>query len=130
DGDNTPLELSRGKTDAKSSQISQEFRLTSPREDRWNWIAGFHYFQEEIESESANAKLYRNGAVDNAPAGAPNYSNSSYTHDTSSYAVFGSTTFNVTEDFDITAGLRWTTEKKDVDLLRVNVVDSALVFSD
>lgn len=34
DSDNSPLELSRGYTDAKSKQYSQEFRLASPREDR------------------------------------------------------------------------------------------------
>ncbi len=36
DSDNTPLELQRGYAYVDSRQLSQEFRLTSPRTDRLN----------------------------------------------------------------------------------------------
>jgi iron complex outermembrane receptor protein len=116
DGDNTPLEIGRGYSDVKSRQISQEFRLASPREDRWNWLVGAHYFYEKIDSYSAGALLPN--APHFGPAAAANYSSSTFDHETTSYAIFGSTTFNFTDKFDTTLGLRWTTEEKKLDLTR------------
>jgi len=115
DGDNTPLEITRGWKDESSKQWSQELRLTSPREDRWSWVAGLHYFHENIDSYSATARL---PDVPVVVAGANSFSDTDFTHTTDSYAIFGSTTFNVTDAFAVTAGLRWTTEKKDLDWLR------------
>jgi len=127
DGDNTPLEISRGYSDASSRQVSQELRLTSPREDRWNWIAGLHYFHETIDSDSASAKI--DGSVPATPA--TNFSDSAFTHETRSYAIFGSSTYNFTDQFDLTLGLRWTAENKKVDLLRLaNPSGVAATFSD
>jgi len=112
DSDNTPLELQRSYSYADSQQWSQELRLASPRSDRLNWVLGFHYFNEDLESKNANAAL-------------PNvyvpsyYNNVSYDQKTESYAIFGSTTYNFTDDFSLTAGLRWTRETKDIDLERL-----------
>ncbi len=121
DGDNTPLELSRSWTDQTTRQVTQEFRLTSPREDRWNWVGGAHFFHETIDSDSAAAKLPGAGTIipGIAVPGASTYSLIDYSHKTTSYALFGSTTFNFTDQFDVTAGLRWTTEKKDLNWVRV-----------
>ncbi|MCK2119877.1 TonB-dependent receptor [Pseudomonas aeruginosa] len=112
DSDNTPLELQRGYSYADSKQWSQEFRLASPREDRLNWVLGFHYFKEDLESESANAAL-------TTPYIPRAYNNISYDQGTESYALFGSSTYNFTDDFAVTAGLRWTRERKDIDLTRL-----------
>ena len=112
DSDNTPLELQRGYSYADSKQWSQEFRLASPREDRLNWVLGFHYFDEDLDSESANASL-SNRYIPRF------YNNTAFNQGTESYALFGSTTYNFTEDFNLTAGLRWTRETKDIDLQRL-----------
>ncbi|MDM9593485.1 TonB-dependent receptor [Pseudomonas guariconensis] len=112
DSDNTPLELQRSYAYADSQQWSQELRLASPREDRLNWVVGLHYFNEDLDSRNASA------ALDN-PFIPRYYNNLSYNQGTESYAVFGSSTFRFTEDFSITAGLRWTRETKDIDLRRV-----------
>ncbi|CAD5107375.1 TonB-dependent receptor [Zestomonas carbonaria] len=112
DGDNTPLELQRGYSYADSKQWSQELRLASPREERLNWVLGFHYFYEDLASENANATL-ENTYIPRS------YNNVSYEHQTESYALFGSTTYSFTDDFSVTAGLRWTRERKDIDLIRV-----------
>jgi iron complex outermembrane receptor protein len=119
DGDNTPLEISRSYGDVKSRQISQEFRLASPREDRWNWLVGAHYFYEKIDSYSAGAALPNaRQLLPGNSAAAANYSSTTFDHETTSYAIFGSTTFNFTDKFDTTLGLRWTTEEKKLDLTR------------
>jgi iron complex outermembrane receptor protein len=124
DGDNTPLEINRTWTDAISRQYSQELRLASPRADRWNWVAGVFYFNEDIKSKAVGARLPGAGAV-----GAANYSLQTYDHRNSSFAPFASTTFNVTEAFNIKAGLRWTREHRELDINRIGHVGT-LTYAD
>ncbi|MBC9248885.1 TonB-dependent receptor [Pseudomonas alcaligenes] len=112
DSDNTPLELQRSYSYADSKQWSQEFRLASPREDRLNWVLGFHYFNEDLDSENASAALSN-------PYIPRSYNNTRFNQGTESYALFGSSTYNFTDDFSLTAGLRWTRETKDIDLRRL-----------
>ena len=44
------------------------------------------------------------------------YRDLAYTHKTDSVALFGNVTYDFTEKFSVTGGLRWTKEKKDIDL--------------
>ncbi|MCS5517270.1 TonB-dependent receptor [Pseudomonas qingdaonensis] len=46
---------------------------------------------------------------------------------TDSFALFGSSTWQATDDLSFTAGLRWTRETKDIDLRRVAAPDAASV---
>ncbi|MFZ6045421.1 TonB-dependent receptor [Pseudomonas sp. CR3202] len=112
DSDNTPLELQRSSSFADSKQWSQEFRLASPREERLKWVLGFHYFNEDLESENANAALAN-------PFIPRFYNNVSFDQGTESYALFGSATYDFTDAFSLTTGLRWTRETKDIDLIRL-----------
>ncbi len=111
-----PGELSANATDNDNEeyQISQEIRLTSPRADRFNWIAGFHYFANEYERQLYTATF----AGLPLPTGANSASNrlvdQSYTFDSESYALFLSTTYNFTDSFYLTAGIRFTNENKTV----------------
>lgn len=119
DSDFTPLELTRAYTDVNSRQWSQEFRLASPKEDRWNWIAGFHYFNEDINSDAYSARLPDAGVPRFAVNGSPlAYTLTSYNHKAESKALFGSTTFNFTDQFNTTFGLRWSRETKELDFSR------------
>jgi len=124
DGDYTPLEISRGRTKGKSKQYSQEFRLASPKEDRWNWLAGVHLFKEDVNFDAQNAQLNPAtvaglaGAVASATAGAA-YNASTLTHVDKSFAIFGSNTYNLTDQLEATLGLRWTTENKKYNLNRI-----------
>ncbi|HSB94838.1 MAG TPA: TonB-dependent receptor [Spongiibacteraceae bacterium] len=128
DSDYTPLELGRSRRDETSRQVSQEFRLTSPREERWNWLAGLHYLHENVDSDYASAKL--NNLTPTPPTAPPaSYSDANYTHKTKSFAVFGSTTYNFTDDLNVTAGLRWTTENKKLDFKRI-ASSGAITFND
>lgn len=48
-----------------------------------------------------------------------------------SFAIFGSSTWQVTDDLSLTAGLRWTRETNDIDLRRMAAPDATSVdFSD
>lgn len=117
DGDNTPLEGSRSHTNGKSSQISQEIRLASPREDRWNWLGGIHLFNELIQYDTQSAILAGVPSAGNgAAATARSYAGTTLDHHDKSYAIFGSSTYNFTDRLDGTVGLRWTNETKNYDL--------------
>lgn len=118
DSDGTPLELQRGYSYADSRQFSQEFRLASPSTDRLNWVAGLHYFNEDLDAKSANGTL-NNTYINRS------YNRTAYNQKTESYAVFGSVTYNFTDDFSLTGGLRWTQERKSIDLNRVASVGAA-----
>lgn len=121
DGDNTPLELSRSHTDSESRQVSQEFRITSPREDQWNWLAGVHLFRENLDLASQSAKLpagqVTNSSVANSGA-AVTYNATDLKHETTSFSIFGNTTYNWTDDFATSAGFSWSRERKEYDLNR------------
>jgi len=119
DNDYTPLEISRSHTDGKSRQFTQEFRLASPKEDRWNWLAGAHYFNENVNFSTQGAKLPSASVpgLAGAPPGAT-YNKSDLTHNAESFALFGSNTYNFTDQFNATLGVRWTRETKEYDLNR------------
>lgn len=126
DGDYTPLEVSRSFTNARSKQWTQELRLTSPKEDRFNWIIGGFYFNEHITSDAYSARL-PNGAVPQlaGSTAAQAYSLTSYRHKAESGAVFGSGTFNFTDQFKLTLGGRYTRETKTLDFDRLNALTTS-----
>ena len=121
DGDNTPLEVSRSYTDARSQQWTQELRLTSPKDDRFSWIAGLFYFNENIRSDAFTARL-PNGAVPQLAGSsvAEAFSRTSYRHKAESGAVFGSGTFAFTDALKLTVGGRFTRETKTLAFDRIN----------
>lgn len=123
DNDYTPLEISRNYVKAYSSQWTQELRLTSPKDDRFNWIAGLFYFNEKIFSNSYAATLPQgvtpSQAFVGATAPAAAYSRTSYGHKAESGAVFGSATFAFTDAIKLTLGGRFTRETKTLDFSRL-----------
>jgi iron complex outermembrane receptor protein len=119
DSDYAPY-TQNGYTDTSNDyrQYSQEFRLTSPQDELLRWIIGSHYFHEDLESS-----LQRIVPEDTLPNGVSNQANNAtvyraldYTHTTDSYALFGNLSYDFTEQFSLTGGLRWTLEEKDIDL--------------
>ncbi|MBB3257245.1 iron complex outermembrane receptor protein [Paraburkholderia bannensis] len=112
DEDYSPYDAARSHDTLASHQFSQEFRLESPQTDRLSWIAGAHFFTEELSEQSAGAGL------PDAP-GAPSstyYHLSDITQHTQSAAVFGSVKYRFTSRFNVTAGLRYTVERKNINL--------------
>ena len=130
DSDFTPLEISRGYVDATSRQWTQELRLSSPQNDRFNWIAGLYYFNEKIGSSTYSARLPAGAVPAQAPAPPPYtianttiapvaFSDITYGHKAESGAVFGSGTFDFTDSLKLTVGGRFTRETKTLDLERL-----------
>jgi iron complex outermembrane receptor protein len=124
DADDTPLEIQRGWNSGHTQQISEELRLASPREDRWNWQVGGMVFDEDINSQTVTAVL-PDAATGETPTGvSAKYLYSSFLQNTKSYSAFLSNTLNVTDRFNITTGVRYTDEIKtdNLDLLNAPVV--------
>ncbi|MBL0923126.1 MAG: TonB-dependent receptor [Sphingomonadaceae bacterium] len=83
-------------------QLSQEFQV-SGESGRLDWILGAYYFRE------------RNRQVLNDLLGATRLLPTDFRLKTESIAVFGQGTFSFTDSLSLTAGLRWSQDKKELD---------------
>ncbi|HEY0707576.1 MAG TPA: TonB-dependent receptor [Polyangia bacterium] len=105
----------------KSRQVSQELRLTSPKADRFNWIAGFHYFNWHLFADEARGTL---GPV----AARKNYIDNRLRQDDISYAGFANAKLSITQALGLTLGVRQTYEKKTVAAQRLSANGAGLTF--
>jgi outer membrane receptor protein involved in Fe transport len=125
--------------------LSQEIRLANQTE-RLDWLVGGFFASEDLES--TNQLLYGNqyeqylgrllSRSAASPNGVPNFvsiltgrapgtsyaggqgARDRYHQATKTYAAFTNETWHVTDRLDVTGGLRYTYEKKDVDSLQLN----------
>ena len=97
-------------------QLSQELRIVSPLSDTFDWIGGFYYQRSETEFDD-RIKVPANSILPLAnPSLAPIANTSAgrnYTLDSSMWSVFFQGNFHVSDDLTVTAGARYTSEKKD-----------------
>lgn len=92
--------------DESSKMFSQELRL-SGEADSLQWQTGLYYNQEEV-SRIEGAQF-----IPMATPGHPSDDFADQKNETTSVAAFGQGTYSITEDFDITLGVRLTREEKD-----------------
>jgi outer membrane receptor protein involved in Fe transport len=108
--------------DLKQDQFSQELRI-SDNMDKLNYVAGLYYYYQKLDTESdtivgedlapiASALVGFNIPPAFFPAGSSALNVADQKHN--SYAVFGQVDYHFTEQFILTAGLRWTSENKDM----------------
>ncbi|UVL63940.1 TonB-dependent receptor [Pseudomonas sp. B21-032] len=120
DADYTPYEVNgAADSDNRYDQYSQEFRLASPQQETLRWMLGAHYFHETLDSSALRTVTpgpTPNGTGSNQTGGTVDFRDLSYTHKTDSYALFGNLAYDLSDNLTVTGGLRWTTEKKDIDL--------------
>ncbi len=85
-------------------QFSQEFNI-SGKHEKLKWLAGYYYFSESAIEDvnvvlpAESRTILIRGLFDNAV-------------ENDNWAVFGEATYDVTERFHLTAGLRYTEEEK------------------
>jgi iron complex outermembrane receptor protein len=85
-------------------QFSQEVRLESQLDGAFNWQAGLYYFDEDYDTEFFSYDSLAGGVQNQyLPANQTNQA----------WALFGSVTFDVTEAFEVRAGVRYTDDEKD-----------------
>ncbi len=118
DDDLSPVESGRNYTNNRWRQYSQELRIASPTSETLRWILGTHVFREDLQSAQATSALPEAGAPE------ASYTGTAFDHSNTSYAVFGNLAYDFTEQLTVTGGLRWTREKKDIDLDLVQLTGS------
>jgi len=85
-------------------QFTQEIRLESQLDNGFNWQAGVYYFDEDYDTEFFS--------YDSLAGGVQNqYLRANQTN--TAWAVFGSVTYALTDDFEVRAGVRYTDDEKD-----------------
>ena len=125
DNDNSPLDFAYTKAwDTTIQHASQEFRLTSPASEKFDYVLGAYLFWQHIDS----SRPFVAGA-DFPPFGPDNAVTPVVDLKTKSIAFFAHSNYNLTEKLTITAGLRYTIEQKEVLDYHINVEGSwGLIF--
>lgn len=101
--------LSIDDTTEEYDALVQEFRLSSlPESERWKWIVGLNFSREDVNRVSIRDRSLL------ARTSKPKFDQSTVT---SSYAVFGQATYPITPRLNLTAGGRYTLDKKDFGLI-------------
>ena len=99
-----------------TDSISQEFRLTSNTDGRFEWIAGAYYKHDNVEKndrfigENFLGLVFPGG---NNPLSTLSGQNNWYNDgETTNYAVFGQLAFKFTDTLKLSVGLRYTSDEK------------------
>ncbi|MCM8729812.1 TonB-dependent receptor [Hephaestia sp. GCM10023244] len=121
DSDGLPIDAFEVGRQENGTNFSQELRLTSTGSGALSWITGFYYYAEDTRNHRRIAlgddmPLLLVG--DLAGVVFPGYGGEQARTDSridgSSWALFGSTTYKLTDRLSLTAGLRYTHERKDL----------------
>ena len=102
--------------DEDSDQFSQEFRIVSPQHDSYDWVAGIYYFESTISTERF---LVIDAPVLPSPALGGTVAIPSEV-DVTSYAAYIHGNYRLSDNWELTAGLRFTDEEKDLDFNQVS----------
>lgn len=115
DWDRTPIPLVQLRETINIEYFTQEFQLIGTSfSDRLHWQAGVFYYDDQADDfrrrydPSAGANSASEGA---AGVGRGTVENKFIT--TTSLAAYGQGTFNFTDQFSATLGVRWTQDEKD-----------------
>lgn len=95
----------------QSTSVSQEFRFTSNRRGPWSYITGVYYQQEDTDRVEER-KRQLNTAISR-----PVFAQGAQT---TSYAVFGQTTWQASDALAVTVGGRYTRDERDFALKVTN----------
>jgi iron complex outermembrane receptor protein len=104
DADNTPLTILHTLYDVQADQLSQELQLTHQTESLTG-VVGLYYF-EQASDDIVTVEL-------NTPAPGIQRDSDNNKVDNSSWAAFTQWTYNFTDRWALTAGARYTQDKKN-----------------
>ncbi len=94
-----------------TDKFTQEFRLTSPDSDRFEWLLGAFYTDEDslIHQEALAVTPGTNDVATDIPRFADVGINSTYEE----LALFGNATWHISDRFDLSFGARWSDNDQD-----------------
>jgi iron complex outermembrane receptor protein len=96
-----------------NDQFSQEFRLASPKDGRFRWLAGLYFFDEK--QNLGDIALLGPAAL-GLPPGSEIIQDIGGELETKSYAAFGQASFDLTRRLTLRAGLRASRDDKTADI--------------
>jgi iron complex outermembrane receptor protein len=94
-----------------TDKFTQEFRLLSPEDDRFEWLLGAYYTDEDSEIHQ-NVFAVEPGTT-NAVAAIPELADLILDSAYEELALFGNATWHVTDRFDLSFGARWSDNDQD-----------------
>lgn len=105
--------LDLNNADQRQDQFSQELRLTSPKGQRLEYVAGLYYFYQGLKTQTQSAGTL--GAV-----AAPAFLGSQVNRNIhlNNTAAFGQATFHVTDKLSVIGGVRYTVEDQHAYFIR------------
>ncbi len=94
-----------------TDRFTQEFRLVSPESDKFEWLLGAYYTDEDslIHQQLIAVEPGTSSPVANVPLPADLSIDSKYEE----LALFGNATWHVTDRFDLSFGARWSDNDQD-----------------
>jgi iron complex outermembrane recepter protein len=107
DLDAAPLSILNAPVTNTSEAFTQEFQLLSNGDNRFDWIVGAFY----LEDDALFDLVAYGGALD-ATVAPGAIQTERARQKTKSYSAFGQANFEVTDAFSITAGLRFTSDRR------------------
>lgn len=119
-----------------ATQLSQEFRLASSGSQNLEWIVGVFFSDEDIKRNEQ--VCFRNCGLDVAfvPALAPPpgliINQSIEENDATAFAVYGQTVWHVNDKWNLTTGLRYSYEEKEVEIFGardLGIIEFGIVVS-
>jgi len=127
DDDLTPLDIQLSYRNEDTEQFSQELRLVSPKTDRYDWVAGLYYFDSDLDSDNNacfgvdlyNVLIPPLARFADALVGC-GYAPAKVTLEQYAAYLHGNYRFN--DQWELTAGVRYTNEDKDVRWAQFNEV--------
>ncbi len=138
DGDSTSLPvIVKAQQANRQRQFSQEIRLASDSDGPIDYVVGAYYFWQVIRGKGASAYgpaagLWNRPATSPIPLAAWDAAlngfeaNSTSDPRTKSYALFGQLDWKFTDRLTLTAGLRYTHEKKSGSFTQIHVAGTDL----
>jgi iron complex outermembrane recepter protein len=94
-------------------QWSQEIRWASPSEQTVEYVAGAYWFYQSQDNKLFTQYGPDAGTWFSRPQFVDGYTQTDQTLHTRSYSLFAQATWNVTDDFSLTGGVRGTREQKN-----------------
>jgi iron complex outermembrane receptor protein len=119
DEDYSPLDVSTSALNETSDHFTQEFRLISAPNERFDYVAGLFYFEQSNQATSSatgGAFFPRPFTGVSVPASV----------DVTSWAAYVHGNYRISEKLELTGGLRYTWEEKEVDFV---ITDTTGLFS-
>ena len=121
-----PASLAPGSTRFQTDTFSQEIQLISPAGNTLDWLAGLYYYQEgyDIDETRSAGDSFCDPTISaiSAPLGALCLASEqekanviTFSQELESIAFFGQLTWNISDTWDASLGIRWSADRKNGD---------------